>query len=154
MEILRKLGAADRAGVALIFTPSAHPSPWLACSKIGLETFLFTRRLSIHPQRHWEYLGRALLKDGIEKQLQQSLVGGLPGVVSVSATTQNVPATSPKLYQSIQARINGKQVVEAYDIAPGTSWMDGMNRNIPPNHLSKEAHAWSLRNWRCRASLR
>ena len=43
-EILRTLGAADRAGVALIFTPSAHPSPWLACSQMGLETFVFTRR--------------------------------------------------------------------------------------------------------------
>ena len=70
MEILRTLGAADRAGVALIRTPSVHPSPWLACSQMGLGTFVLTLRLSIHSQRHGEYLGRALLKDGVEKQLQ------------------------------------------------------------------------------------
>jgi hypothetical protein len=36
-DIMRKLGLAERAAAAIILTPSAHPSAWLACRSLGVQ---------------------------------------------------------------------------------------------------------------------
>jgi len=113
---------AEKAQVMIILTPSAHPGPWVVARRLQLDVFVSTRRCSAHAQRHGMQIGE--------------------GMRSCDLTPS---ASSPELQQSQRSEcpyirgavVGDSSVLEAYDVAPGVSWRDGLNLQVSGDALAK-----------------
>lgn len=126
-EVLTLLGAALKSDTALVLSTTAHPAHWLACERLGLKTWVLTRRWSEHSRGHGEALGKAIL-------LQEAM----PAKVCPA-----VPDDRP--IQFISAAVKSgreEQVIEAYDVVQGGEWNDGVNRSIPKQIIDPGSQAF------------
>ena len=106
-----ELGLANQAQFTILLGPSAHPAPWVSARELGLDMFVLTRRQSLHALGHGQALGKALRREALAPS-------PLPD-----------EAPSPAAYQCFNATVVGDSVLEAYDVAAGPLWREGLNRN-------------------------
>ena len=104
------LGLADQAQFTVILGPGAQPSPWVSARELGLDAFVMTRRQSPHALAHGQALGQALRREALAP-------APLPD--------QGTPAA----FQFFTAMVVADSVLEAYDVASGPLWREGINRN-------------------------
>lgn len=121
VEILTLLGVALKADTVAIMSTTAHPSHWLACEKLGLLTWVLTRRWSDHSSGHGLALGKQI-------------------ILKEESKPTPCPKADPQPHpmQFIEASIKlgcESQLVEAYDVVQGSEWNDGVNRSVPPQVL-------------------
>ena len=116
-ELLCSLGASDKATAAVVLSTTAHPSHWLACRDLGLDTIVLTARWSDHCTGHRMHLAKQILVSNHRTDLALR-----PGIqASSEAHCQFFIEATIKLDVA-------EQVVEAYDVSQGIVWHDGLNR--------------------------
>ena len=113
--ILEGLVDGSRTGVLAILSPSAHPGSWVASRRLAQDVFVCARRFSNHACRHAVHLYSDLRRKDLEPPKSQepktAAPAGLPGVIQLSAA------------------LSQQDVLEAYDVSPGSLWRDGLNLN-------------------------
>ena len=114
--VLRGMGCADSAGLAILLSTSAHPSHYLACRALQLETYVLTARWSQDCKLHSEHFARDLLYAEAEEALTPMGDGGV-----------SAPAPFQEIVAKLAAGSANSQAVEAFDITNGTAWHDGLN---------------------------
>ena len=140
-EMLTMLGSGVKASACIILSTTAHPSHWLASEKMGLDTWVLTRRWSEHSFGHGQQLGRELL-------IKEELIA-MPAVADNSGES----SATPECIQAAVERIADGQLIEAYDMVQGDGWNEGINRAVPAQIMipgsqglvRKEAEQFSLR---------
>ena len=117
--VYKNLLLADKAQVVAVLSPSAHPGPWVAARRLAADVFVSTRRHSAHAHRHGLQLGEAMRR------------------ADLTPAAGPAPAAAQLARGGISATVVGEQVVEAYDIAPGPSWRDGLNLAVAGDVFAK-----------------
>ena len=110
--ILDGLVSGSRTGVLGILSPSAHPGSWLSSRRLAQDVFVCARRFSSHARRHAMQLYSDLRRKDLEPERSQPPITeatpSLAGFIRVSAPLS-------------------EDVLEAYDVSPGSLWRDGLN---------------------------
>jgi hypothetical protein len=120
-ELLCSLGAADKATAAVVVSTTPHPSHWLACLNLGLDTIVFTGRWSDHCKGHGIHLAKHILNSNHKTDLALRL---RPGV-------QTHSESQCRFFIAASIKKAEEQIVEAYDVSQGIWWHDGLNRILP-----------------------
>ena len=98
-------------------SPSAHPGSWVAARRLAQDVFVCARRFSNHARRHAIQLYETQLYETLRRKDLE------PPSSQVSE-----PEGAPALPGLIRLRAGAAQgALEAYDVAPGSLWRDGLN---------------------------
>ena len=111
-HLLDGLVGGSRTDVVAFLSPSAHPGSWVAARRLAQDVFVCARRFSNHARRHAIQLYDNLRRKDLEP----------------SSSQVSEPEGAPALPGLIRLRVGAAQgALEAYDVAPGGLWRDGLN---------------------------
>ena len=112
-HILDGLVGGSLTGVVAFLSPSTHPGSWVAARRLAQDVFVCARRFSNHARRHaiqlYDNLRRKDLEPSPSQVSEPEPAPVLPGLIRLRLVTTEQGA------------------VEAYDVAPGSLWRDGLN---------------------------
>jgi hypothetical protein len=120
-ELLCSLGAADKATAAVVMSTTPHPSHWLACLNLGLDTIVFTARWSDHCKGHGIHLAKQILNANHSTDL----------ALQLRPSVQTPSEAQCQFFIEAAVKNAEEQIVEAYDVSQGCEWHDGLNRILP-----------------------
>jgi hypothetical protein len=121
--IFTGLVEAEKAQVMIILTPSAHPGPWVVARRVQLDVHVGTLRWSTHAQRHGMQVGQGMRRRDLK-----------PSVSPAKLQSPQPPDSRPYIPCTVSGN---NSVLEAYDVAPGVSWRDGLNLQMSGDALAK-----------------
>jgi len=123
-KIFQGVAAGDKASLTLIFSASAHPGPWVAARRMNLDIFAYVKRQSSHAQGHGFALGKCMRSADFK----------LP-------PTNEASKASKRGSVFIEGVSIQNSLVQAYDVAQGDGWNDGLSKMMQAADLNKHVPA-------------
>ena len=120
----RDIGKVAEGAVCVIFTTSAHPSPYLAALSLSARPIVYAERLKPHALAHGRELALKIkvAEEGTKIAIRKS--------VSASANPINIPLIEPP-------QVPKDVAMSPWDVTPSTRWFEGLDKMYRAEDLEK-----------------